>query len=304
MNKWKIVVILLIALGIISYLLSFLVNDFSTEKIGNKIAIIPIYGAITLNENSNFFDISGTSTNNIIDALKKAEEDPSIKGIILEINSPGGTVVASEEIANAVKKAKKPVVSWIREEGASGAYWIASSSKYVVADPFSITGSIGVIGSYLEFSDLMKKYGISYEQLTSGEYKDTGSPFKKLNDKEKELLQSKINKIHDYFVDEIAKNRNMEKEKVKEIANGAFYLGIEAKELGLVDELGSKDEAVNKAKELADIKDAYLVTYRRKASFFDLFSNSIAYGSFYVGKGISYGLNEQLNNNNFDFKAI
>lgn len=303
MKRWKTVIIVVIVIGAISFLLSGFFSDFNTVKIGNRIALIPLYGPITLDGNKGFFDFYGISTNNILDALKKAEEDPGIKGIVLEINSPGGTVVASEEIANAVNKIKKPVVAWIREEGASGAYWIASSADYIIADPLSITGSIGVIGSYLEFADLLEKYGVKYQQLTSGEFKDTGSPFKKLSEKENELLQSKINKIHEFFIEEVSKNRNMSKPKISEIANGAFYLGIEAKELGLVDELGGKEEAINKVKELAGIKEASIVTYQKRSSIFDLFSNTIAYSSFYIGKGISYGLNEQVNRNNFEFRT-
>ena len=303
MGKWKTAILVIIIIWVISFLISNFFKGFSTSKIGNRIAVIQIYGPITLSQDNGFFELNSASANNILDALKKANEDPTIKGIILEINSPGGTVVASEEIANAVKKTKKPKVAWIREEGASGAYWIASSTDKIVADPLSVTGSIGVIGSYLEFAGLMEKYGLKYEQLTSGKYKDTGSPFKTLSDDEKTFLQNKINKIHDFFIDQVSKNRNIPRHKIEEIANGAFYLGIEAKDLGLIDILGGKDEAIGEVKKLANIKDAYLVTYQRKPSFLDFFSRIIAYSSFYVGQGFSYGTNDLINNNNIDFKT-
>jgi len=303
MKNWKIMVLTVLIIWAISFLLSNFFKDFSDIKLGNKIAVIPIYGEITLTGTGNFFDLSGTSSNNILDAIQKAEQDPSIKGILLEINSPGGTVVASEEIADAVKKAKKPVVSWIREEGASGAYWIASSSDKIVANPLSITGSIGVLASYLEFSGLLQKYGVTYEQLTAGSYKDLGTPFKKLNETEKNFLQEKINKVHDYFINQVAENRNLSKEQTEKVSNGAFYLGLEAKDLGLVDILGNKDDAVNELKKMANIKDASLVVYQKKLSFFDVLANVAAFNSFYIGKGISYGISEKLNSNSIDIKT-
>lgn len=303
MKKWKTILLVILIIWVISFLLSNSFKDFSNVNIGNKIAIIPIYGEITLSGSDGFFGFAGTSSNNILDSIKKAEDNPSIKGIILEINSPGGTVVASEEIANAVKKAKKPIVSWIREEGASGAYWIASSSDKIVADPLSVTGSIGVLGSYLEFADLFEKYGIKYQRLTAGKYKDVGSPFKELSDEEKDFLQNKLNKIHQYFINQIAENRKLSTEKVKEIASGAFYFGIEAQELGLIDILGSKEEAIDEVKKLANIKEAYLVTYQKKRTILDLISSVMAFNSFYIGKGISYGFYDRIKYDSNNFKV-
>ncbi|MBI3883795.1 MAG: signal peptide peptidase SppA [Sphingobacteriales bacterium] len=165
--------------------------------------------------------------------------------MLFEINSPGGSAVASEEIANAVKKANKTTVAWIREIGTSGAYWVASSSGHIVANRVSITGSIGVIASYLEFPGLLEHYNITYQRLVSGKYKDIGSPFKEMTPEEKAIFQQNLDTIRDYFVSEVAKNREMSKKDVDKIANGVFYLGAQAKELGLIDELGGKDEAIN-----------------------------------------------------------
>ncbi|MBI2667207.1 signal peptide peptidase SppA [Candidatus Woesearchaeota archaeon] len=283
MNKFWIFFTVVIFLLVASFSLSSIlkVEDFS-----DKIAVIPIKGIITSDGFEEFLTTSGASSTKITQFIKQANQDSSVKGIILEINSPGGTVVASEEIANEVKKSKKPVVSLIREVGASGAYWIASSSNKIVADPLSITGSIGVVSSYLEFSGLMEMYGVNYERLVAGEYKDAGSPFRELTKNERVLLQNKLDIIHEAFIEEVAKNRNLDKNNVKKIANGFFYLGKEAKELGLVDELGDKELAVNITKQLANIEDAKLVTYEEKIRFTELLSRLSANSFYFVGRGI------------------
>ena len=259
---------------------------FKVEDFGDKIAIIPIKGVITTDGFEDILRSGGVSSTSIVKSIQKANSDSSVKGIILEINSPGGTVVASKEIANEVKKSNKPVVSLIREVGASGAYWIASSSDNIVADPLSITGSIGVIGSYLEFSELMEEYGVGYERLVAGDLKDTGSPFKKLSEEEKSLLQDKLDIIHEVFIEEVAKNRDLDKKEVKEIANGFFYLGKEAKELGLVDELGDKELAINITKKLANVEDINIVRYEEKRGLSDLLSKISAYSFYFIGRGI------------------
>ncbi len=292
MKKWKFVIVLLIILWLAAIITSNYIKENNKPSFqDNNIALIPISGEITsFGDSSLPFSASGASSEILVDLIKKANDDGSIKGIILEINSPGGTVVASKEIADAVKQSKKPVVAWIRELGASGAYWVASSSNWIISDPMSITGSIGVIGSYLEFEKLMQKYGITYEQLTTGKYKDTGSPFRALTNEERNLLQGKLNIIHDYFVTDVAKNRNLTKEQVDQLATGIFYLGVEAKDLGLVDGLGGKKEAEEKIKELTGLKTINLVSYQRKKSFFESLAGLSAYNSYFIGKGIGEGI--------------
>jgi len=288
MKAWKIVMVLAIFLFIIAQISAYFFNDASKNPIADKIAIIPIYGIITISGDSGGILSSGSSTSSeVITAfIKKANEDPQIKGIILEINSPGGEVVASEEIAQAVKNSKKPVVAWIREVGASGAYWIASASSVIVADRLSITGSIGVLASYLEFSGLFEKYGITYQKLTSGELKDTGTPFRSLQDNEKEILQKKLDLIQEIFITEVAQNRKLPEQSVRELATGMFYLGLEAKQNGLIDVIGSKQEAIDQVKRLAGIKEAELVSFQKKTTFFDLLSTLSYQNSFYIGQGI------------------
>ncbi len=292
MKAWKIVVLLAIFVFIIAQISAYFFNDASKNPIADIIAIIPIYGIITISgDSNNILSQGGSTSSDVITAfIKKANEDPQIKGIILEINSPGGEVVASEEIAQAVKNSKKPVVAWIREVGASGAYWIASASSVIVADRLSITGSIGVLASYIEFSGLFEKYGLTYQKLTSGELKDIGTPFRSLQDNEREILQKKLDLIQDIFISEVAQNRKLSEQKVRELATGIFYLGIEAKQNGLIDIIGSKQEAIDQVKKLANIKEAELVSFQKKTTFLDLLSTLSYQNSFYVGEGIGQAL--------------
>ncbi|MEK6940950.1 MAG: signal peptide peptidase SppA [Nanoarchaeota archaeon] len=271
-SKKILTVILIIA---VLYIVSLGVSSilFSGANAKNKIAIIPINGPISLQDTESFGIIpSTTSSETILEFIKKAKEDDSVKGVLLDINSPGGTAVASKEIAKAIGKLEKPVVAVIREVGASGAYWIASASDYIISDELSITGSIGVIGSYLEFSKLFEEYGVTYQQLVGGEEKDIGIPYRELKANEKIKLQSKINIIHDAFIQEVARNRNIPLEKTRELATGIFYLGTEAKELGLVDGFGDKESGIAKIKELAGIQEAAIIELKEEKTILDILS--------------------------------
>ncbi len=273
------------------------------EMFANQIAVIPIKGAITVGGSGGYpFESSGASSTKIVENIEKAGKDEKIKAIILDINSPGGSVVASKEIATAVKNSKKPVVAWIREIGTSGAYWVASSADEIVVDEMSITGSIGVIGSYLEFSELFEKYGVTYQELKSGEYKDIGSPFKKLTNDEKGILQTKINDIHEYFINEVSKNRKLEKDRVRDIANGLFYFGNEAKELGLVDYTGDKKFAVKRAEILAGISKSNLVEFEEKKGLLDILEKLSMKSFYFFGYGFGSAFYNNVKTNELDIR--
>ncbi|MAG20254.1 signal peptide peptidase SppA [archaeon] len=273
----------IILLSIILLIFLFIIITKIPQQ--SQIAVIPINGPI-LTTSSSFIPTSEALSSTIIYYIEKADKNPSIKGILLEINSPGGTVIASKEIAEAIKKTKKPTIALIKEIGTSGAYWVASASDKIIADPLSITGSIGVIGSYLEFSGLFEKYGITYQQLISGSQKDIGTPYKPLTKEEKALLQQRLDTIHTHFIKEISNNRNIPESRVRELATGIFYLGEQAKALNLVDELGNKDLAIEELKKLANLKKAKLVTYTSQKSFIDKLSKLSSTNFYYLGKGI------------------
>lgn len=266
---------------------------FDGPDLGN-VALIPIEGAITGNGDEDF-GTATVSSKDIVGFIEEAEENAQVKVLLLEINSPGGSAVASDEIASAVKKSNKPVVALIREAGASGAYWIASATDHIIVNRMSITGSIGVISSYLEFSGLMKNYGVGYEQLIAGDNKDMGTPFKKLTDQERTILQRKLDKIHQFFVQEVAANRNLELFKVQALATGEFYLGEEALELGLVDELGDKDTAEEFMKKNYGLERIDYIEYQPELGFFDLLSSVVSDFFFKVGEGMgSVFMRQQL----------
>jgi len=283
-KRKKALVISLVIVMLIIVLMIIGLKIILKVDVKNKIAVIPIIGVISSgNGDGSLISGDSVSSSTIVSFIEEANKDNSVKGIILNINSPGGGVVASKEIVDAVKKTNKPVVALIRDIGASGGYWVASAADYIIADPLSVTGSIGVIGSYLEFSDLFSKYGVKYQRITTGVYKDLGSPYSNLTDMQRELLLGKLSKIHKYFIDDVNKNR---KKDLTRYANGLFYLGTEAKEYGLIDGLGGKEEAINVTMKLANISKYELVVYRKETSIFDILSKIFSNFGFSVGEGI------------------
>lgn len=293
--RWGYAIFVLLFLSILGFIAVGILSLFAgidVESLSGNVALIPIEGVIVGTEDSEFIFESITTSPEAIEFIEKADKNPSIKAIILEINSPGGSAVASEEIANAVKKTNKTTVAWIREVGASGAYWVASSADYVVANRVSITGSIGVIASYLEFPGLLERYNVTYQRLVSGKYKDIGSPYKEMTPEERAIFQQALDDIRDYFVTEVAKNRNLNKKEVDKVANGLFYLGAQAKEVGLVDELGSKDEVIKYIEEKVKIK-AEVVEYKKEKTLLDVLSKVLSRQSFFVGKGIGSSIFEK-----------
>ena len=285
--RWGYAIFVLLLLSVLGFIAVGIISVFvgvDVESLSGNVALIQIEGVIVATDPNGLFETVTTSTDTI-ELIEKADKNSNIKAIILEINSPGGSAVASQEIAEAVKKTNKTTVAWIREVGASGAYWIASSSDHIVANRVSITGSIGVIASYLEFPGLLERYNVSYQRLVSGKYKDMGSPLRELTDEETVIFQQTLDTIRDYFAGEVAKNRNMSKKDVDKIANGLFYLGAQAKDLGLVDELGGKDEAIRYIENREKIK-AVVVEYKTEKSLLDLLSEVLSKQSFTVGQGI------------------
>jgi protease IV len=288
MGKIKTILSVIVILYLVSFVASKLLDSSSIKQefVGNGIALIKISGTIMPSAGNSFLGSGTVTPDEIIYHLNKAEENSGVKAIILEINSGGGAVVSSKEIAEKVKSIEKPTVALIREVGASGAYWIASACDLIVADELSITGSISVIASYLEFSGLLDDYNVSYESLTTGKYKDMGSPYKQLSNEERMLFLKKLDIIQERFISSIATNRNLEIEHVRSLATGIIYLGIEAKELGLIDELGNKETAIAKAKELANLKNENIVEYVKKPSLLNIFDKLTAKSFYSMGQGL------------------
>ena len=224
--------------------------------------------------------------------IEKAEKDSGIKAIIFDINSPGGSPVASSEIANTIKSLNKPTLSVISDIGASGAYWIASSTDKIFANQMSIVGSIGVIASYLEFAEFIDDHNVTYRRLVSGKYKDIGSMFKEMTPEEETQMQAIIDKMHQYFIEEVAINRNLSIEHVSELANGMFYLGEESKELELIDYIGNLPSAKEYLEKELNIT-IELTTYEKEKSLRDMFNIMSNEKFFYIGQGISKNILEK-----------
>ncbi len=260
------IIMLFLLFGFFSCI-SMMAFDFDDDALlDGNVAKIPIHGVIGVG-NSDSFDSSSSTV--IVSLIEKADRDKSIKAIMLDINSGGGTPVASLEIAEAVKRADKPVVAVIRDIGASGAYWIATASDRIFAAPVSITGSIGVRSGHFDISGLLEDNNITYTRLVAGNYKDIGSPFRALTSEEKLLLQKKLDEIHEYFILQVAENRQMDIGKVRALATGMFYTGLEAKESGLIDELGGIEAAKEYLGETLDI-EVDIKSFSPKASLYDL----------------------------------
>jgi len=286
-NQWWYVLKVVIGLTILAFVVSILISLFigdDFKSLDGNVALIDITGIIVAENNADFLFNDVTSPDEIRKLIRKADKNDKIDAIVFRINSPGGSAVASDEIAIEIKKVNKTTVAWIREIGTSGAYWIASSTDYVIANRMSITGSIGVIASYLGFSGFLEDHNISYERLVAGDLKDIGSPFKEPTLQETALLEESLAEIHDYFIEEVANNRNLKKRDVEKIATGLFYLGIEAKKIGLVDELGSRDEVISYIEKQTG-EQVHFVPYRQQKGFLSSLSKVFNEMFFYAGKG-------------------
>lgn len=197
-----------------------------------------------------------TDAEDVIRQLRRYRKRSSVKAIVLRLDSPGGAVVPSHEIWEEVRRTRKygkPVVASMGSVAASGAYYIACGADVIVANPGSITGSIGVISEFSSFQQLLEKIGIENTTIKSGEFKDTGNPSRRMNAAEKEYLQRTIDNVYEQFVDIVAKGREMDLDSVRGLADGRIYTGQQAYENGLVDTLGTLYTAIRIAGNLGKI---------------------------------------------------
>jgi protease IV len=218
-----------------------------------RIGVIPIEGAIMESES-------------VVSQLVEFKEDEGIKAIILRVNSPGGGVGPSQEIYREVRKTieKKKVIASMGSIAASGGYYVASAANKIVANPGTITGSIGVLIEFVRLQELMEKIGVDMEVLKSGEFKDIGSPHRKLTERDKEMIQKIVSDIQTQFVEAVAEGRELPVESVREIADGRIISGSQGVELGLVDQLGNFQDAVELAKSMAGIKGEVKLVYPQR----------------------------------------
>ncbi|MFP4402783.1 MAG: signal peptide peptidase SppA [Candidatus Woesearchaeota archaeon] len=267
----------------------------SSFKTGN-IALIDVNGMIVGDSSGALFSTEASSKK-LVDLIEQADKNKNINAIIFMVNSPGGSAVATDEIANAIKKTDKTTVAVIREVGASGAYWIASSCDYIFANKMSIVGSIGVTSSHLGFEGFIDRYNISYRRIVTGEYKDIGTPFREMNEEEINLIKEQLLVLHDVFVDEIAQNRNMEKNDAEKLANGLFWSGVDAKKLNLIDDFGGKKEAIEYIEKKLNI-ESKTVEMQKPPTFMDLLIGVVNDNFYSFGYGFAAALLKEKNKNN------
>ncbi|MBK9307637.1 MAG: signal peptide peptidase SppA [Nitrospira sp.] len=239
--------------------------DLSTE---DRIALIRIEGVIV--------DSQAT-----VGELKKFGENPSIKAIVLRIDSPGGGVVPSQEIHDAVKrvrnKSNKAVIASMGSVAASGGYYIAAATDRIVANPGTLTGSIGVIMETANLEGLLQKIGVEGVIIKSGKYKDVGSPLRKMNAEERGLLQAVMDDVHKQFIEAVAEGRSMELRAAQVLADGRIFTGRQAKEAKLVDELGDLEDAIQLAAEVVGIEgEPKVVEPRRRFSLRELLDSKLS----------------------------
>lgn len=265
-----IVVVLLVAVTFFGVMFIGLMSpdaDFEISGLGGNVGIVEVFGVI-----------DETSGRRAIRYIDKWAESNSIEAIVMHVNSPGGGAAISQEVYDAVIRAskKKPVVTAMASVAASGGYYIACASDRIVANPGTLTGSIGVIFQFYTFGELMDKVGINTETVKSGELKDVGSYSREMTEKEELMLRSVVMDTYEQFVRVVAEGRGKDIEEIYPLADGSIYTGLQAYNLGLVDDLGGFEEALQIAKDLAkmDGEPKPVRPYeRKKITVFDLLGN-------------------------------
>jgi len=255
---------IIIIVGVLVLLAAILIPIILIPRpAAGKIAVIPLSGTITIGDSSL---VSGsTITPELVrDYLTKAERDTAVKAIVLRIESPGGEIEPCQEILREIERVKetKPIVVSMGGTAASGGYYISTQADKIVALSTTQTGSIGVRSHIMNIEGLLEKLGIQIETFKGGKYKDMYSGFRNLTPEEEEIMQQMVDEYYEHFIDVVAEGRGLSKEEVRNLATGQLYSGAKAKELGLVDELGDLDTAINLAAELAGIEAAIVEYYQ------------------------------------------
>ncbi|HLR68426.1 signal peptide peptidase SppA [Virgibacillus alimentarius] len=274
------------------------VIDKGKQGTRNKIAVLNLEGVIQDTGSHSMFNSPGYDHKRFLKMVDEAGKDRSVDGIILRINSPGGGVVESAEIHEKVTKiqeeTEKPVYVSMGNTAASGGYYVAAPADKIVANPATLTGSIGVIMESINFAELADEYGIDFNTIKSGEYKDIMSSSRKMKDEEKEILQTMIDELYDEFVQVIVDGRGMPESKVRKLGDGRVYTGKQAKENNLVDELGTLEDTVALMEEDHDLKGASVIEYETSYNFKQLIGASAQ--SMFKSDGRLSGIMDQIRN--------
>ncbi len=262
----KKVCLIIAVLFIVVLIFSATVALLSSEiQMGEKVALVRIEGPIV-------------DSKEILEELKRYERDSSVKAIVLRVDSPGGAVAPSQEIYEQIKKLKqkKPVVVSMGSVAASGGYYVSAAATKIFASPGTVTGSIGVIMEIPNLKGLLEKLGIKTEVIKSGKHKDLASVFRGIGEEERKILQEVLRDVHEQFIRAVAEGRGLPYERVKEIADGRIFTGRQAKELGLIDQLGNLQDAITEAARLGGIKgEPKVIQKKERVSILDLLMGEV-----------------------------
>jgi protease-4 len=283
-NRWLWGCALLIVGTIATIALAFFVVNVAMS--GDEMAFASLHGRIGLVE----LEGEISESESVVDQLDRMQRDPTVKAVVLRLDSPGGGVAASQEIYDAVRRLRdegKPVVASMAGVAASGAYYVACAADSIVANPGTLTGSIGVIMSFPNTEELFRKVGVKFETIKTGKFKDVGSMWRPMTDDERTLLQEVLGNVYDQFVDAIVEGRGMAKEDILPYAVGRIFSGDQAMEYGFVDRLGSLEDAIEMASDMAGIEGRPSVVRkeRRRVSFFDFFEDKMNPMKQWLGSG-------------------
>jgi protease-4 len=243
---------------------------------GAKVAVVQVEGVIGTEVSR------GLDTEDIVRTLSEYRDDPAIRAVVLRINSPGGVVAPTQEIATAVRRlrgAKKPVVASLGSVAASGGYYVAVAADRIYASPGTLTGSIGVVMQLANVEGLLKKVGVEYVVVKAGAYKDVGNFARPMTPEERRILQSLLDDVYDQFIGAVAEGRGLDPQTVRSFAEGRIYSGRQAQGLKMVDDLGGLDDAIDAAAKMAGLPGKPKVVYpRRRFSLRDLFRSELGLG--------------------------
>jgi len=234
---------------------------------GDRVAVVYLYG--TIGETVSGFYGTGITPASVAGQLKRAAADPGIKGVVLRVNSPGGSIAASQEIAAMIRDFEKPVVVSMGDMAASGGYYISAPAKGIVAQPGTLTGSIGVITQVMNMEGLYEMIGIEVETIRSGRHKDMFG--RTMTPEERDLIQGISDEAYEQFITAIAEGRGLDRAEVRELATGELFLGSQAVELGLVDRLGGIEEAILYLAEIAGLEDPVRYEFPQPTLFSQIF---------------------------------
>jgi protease-4 len=260
------------------------------------VGVIQVNGEISTESSSGgLFGTPTIGSTDIVKQIQDAEKRDDVKAVVFDVNSPGGSVVASREVYEAVKDMKKPKVAYFREVAASGAYYISAPTDYIVSEPDALTGSIGVTTTFEDMSGLFSKLGLNYTVFKSGELKDIGTNTRPPTQKEKQIMQDMINQIFNEFKSVVEEGRKgkLNEQKFNEILDARVLTGTQAKDVGLVDEIGNKKLALVRAAKLANM------SLKNEPLECDISNQNPLQGVLSgIGQGIVYTARELLNFNN------